>query len=174
MRSLIVILIAAAFAGCSSEDYRAQIDLGDEIVLSLMVSPMFSLQSDWHRKLAIETPLGAWEGGLVEDTGWWRGSNLYRHSSGLYVLHEGQGGCVVFRTEPPEPVGDSAITCGKIDPTIEVSALAAAVSTKGFPASKFYADLAYIGQFVETPLRQNAISFIRADERPETELPEVM
>jgi len=174
MRSLIFILIGSALAGCRSEDHRAQIDLGDEVLVSLTVSPMSSLQSDWHRKLAIETPAGTWEGSLAEDTGWWRGSNLYRHSSGVYVLHEGQGGCVLFRTEPPGLVSDPAISCNKTDLTVEGNALSVVVSPGGFPASRFYADLQYIGQFVETPLRPNAISFIRANERPETELPEVM
>ena len=174
MRSLIFILIGAAVAGCASEDHRAQIKLSDEVLVSLIVSPMFGLHSDWHRKLVIETPAGALKSDLFEDTGWWRGSNLYRHSSGIYVLHEGQVGCVLFRTEPPELVRDPSISCDKTDVPDTHDALQIAVSTMEFPASRFYSDLQYIGQFVETPLRQNPISFIGADEQPEKELPDIM
>ena len=174
MRSLIFILAGTAVAGCTSEDHRAQTNLGDEVLVSLVVSPMFSLQNDWHRKLVIETPAGDVESDHSEDTGRWRGSNLYRHSSGIYVLHEGQSGCVLFRSAPPEFVINPAISCEKNDQIIDDDVAQADIPTKKFPASRFYTDLQYIGQFVETPQRQEAIGFIGAEEGPEAELPDIL
>ena len=174
MRSLILILTVTAVAGCRTEDHRAQAYLGEDVRVSVIVSPMFSLQSDWRRKLVIETATGDSEYILPEDTGWWRGSNLYLHSSGLYVLHEGQAGCVLFRAAPPELVNDPTISCENTHMTLEEDVVHAELSTQAFPASKFYTDFYYIGQFVETPLRQEPVSFIEADEQAEAELPDSM
>ncbi|MBA4492262.1 hypothetical protein [Paracoccus sp. S1E-3] len=52
-------------------------------------------------------------------------------------------------------------------------AVRAGNATGGFPASGFYAEFQYIGQFVQTPQGREAISFIGADERPEAELPNI-
>jgi hypothetical protein len=174
MRKLIFFLIGAAVAGCKLEAQRAQIDVEGDASVALIISPMFSLQSDWHRKLSIETPTGSLESDLFEDTGWWRGSNLYRHSSGVYVLHEGQAGCVLFRVSPPELVRDAAISCDKTEQTVEDDTVQAYNSLRGFPASRFYTDFQYIGTFAETPQGQEAISFIGADKQPEPELPDIL
>lgn len=174
MKRLVFLLVVAAVAGCRSQEHRTQVDVGDGVSVSLVARPAFGIHSDWYRKLVVETPTGAWEHKLGMDSGWWRGSNLYRHTSGVYVLHEGQGGCVAFRAAPPEPVGDRAISCRKSAKAMEGGRLAVAATTEGFPASKFYEALAYIGQFVETPQRQAPISFIDAREQPEPELPDIM
>lgn len=172
MRKLIFLLIGAAVAGCKPETHRAKIDVEGGASVALIVSPMFSLQSDWSRKLLIETPTGSLETDLFEDTGWWRGSNLYRHSSGVYVLHEGQAGCVLFRVSPPELVDDSQISCGKIHHATDDDTVQDGNASAGFPASKFYSDFQYIGTFMETPQGQEAITFFGADERSEPELPD--
>ncbi|MBA4492261.1 hypothetical protein [Paracoccus sp. S1E-3] len=90
-----------------------QIDVEGGATVAMMISPLFSLHSDRHRKLSIETPTGRRVNDPVEDTGWWRGRNLYRHASGIYVLYEGQAGCVLRRGLPHELVKNSAISAIK-------------------------------------------------------------
>lgn len=174
MRKIIFFLIGIAVAGCRPETHRAMIDVEDDISVALIIRPLFSLQSDWHRKLSIETPAGSLESELTEDTGWWRGSNLYRHSSGVYVLHEGQAGCILFIVSPPRLVSDPAISCDKADQTLGGDAGQGGNSSQGFPASRFYTDFQYIGRFVETPEEQKAIGFVGADKQLEVELPDIL
>lgn len=174
MRTPVFLLIVAIVAGCKPQAHRAQTSVEAGATVALVVTPMFSLQSDWHRQLLIETPTGRLQSDLVQDTGWWRGSNLYRHSSGAYVLHEGQGGCLVFRVSPPELLRDPAVLCHKNDHAMNGSAAWVGTSPGEFPASQFYSDFRYIGQFLETPQGQDAISFISADEAPEPELPDIL
>ena len=174
MRKLILVLIGIAATGCNLETHRAQIEVEDGASVALVISPMFSLQSDWHRKLSIETPAGALVSDLFEDTGWWRGSNLYRHSSGAYVLHEGQAGCVLFRVSPPELISDPAISCKKTERTSDGDMVQTRTSPEELPASKFYKEFEYIGRFEETSRRQEPIIFIGADEKVEAELPEIL
>lgn len=174
MRMLIVTLIGAAVAGCIPQSRRAQIDVGGGASVALIVSPMFGWHSDWHRKLSIKAPKGSLEIDLFEDTGWWRGSNLYRHESGLYVLHEGQAGCIIFSVSPPKVVNDPAISCDKSNQTVPGGTVKADTSSQGFPASRFYRDFQYIGQFVETPHGQKPISFIGADKQPEAEPSDIL
>jgi hypothetical protein len=171
MRKVILLLIGAALAGCRPEFHRAQIDVEGGASVVLIIRPMFSLQSDWQRKLLVEAPTGSLETGLFEDTGWWRGSNLYRHSSGIYVLHEGQAGCILFRVSPPELVRDSSISCDKTVQTANDDTVQAGNSLRGFPASKFYTDFQFIGTFMETPKGKELITFFGADEQSEAELP---
>jgi hypothetical protein len=168
------LLIGAAVAGCKPETHHAQIDFEGGASVALIVSPMFSLQSDWQRKLLIEALSGSLEIDLHEDTGWWRGSNLYHHSSGVYVLHEGQAGCVLFRVSPPALVRDAEISCDKTDHTTDDDTVQVGNSLAGFPASKFYSDFQYIGTFMETPQGPEAISFFGADEQAEAELPDTL
>lgn len=122
----------------------------------------------------IEAPTGLLETDLFEDTGWWRGSNLYRHSSGIYVLHEGKAGCALIRVSSPALVPDAEISCDETDHTTDDDTVQAGSSLEGFPASKFYPDFQYIGTFVETPQGQEAISFFGAGEQAEAELPDIL
>jgi hypothetical protein len=174
MRKVIFLLIGAAVAGCKPETHQAQIDVEGGASVALIVSPMFSLQSDWQRKLLIEAPTGSLETDLFEDTGWWRGSNLYRHLSGVYVLHEGQGGCVLFRVSPPALVRDAEISCDKTEQIPDEDTAQVGKSLAGFPASKFYSDFQYIGTFMEIPQGQEAIGFFGADEQAEVELSDIL
>lgn len=174
MRKVVFLLIGAAVAGCKSETHQAQIDVEDGASVALMVSPMFSLQSGWHRKLWIEAPTGSLQIDLAEDTGWWRGSNLYHHSSGVYVLHEGQAGCVLFRVSPPALARNAEISCDKTDQYKDDDTVQASNSLAGFPASKFYSDFQYMGTFMEPPQGRERISFFGADERAEAELPDIL
>jgi hypothetical protein len=140
----------------------------------MAVRPMAGLHSDWYRKLVIDGPGGSATQPLFEDTGWWRGSNLYRHTSGLYVLHEGQSGCVPLPllSPPPDPMPD--MSCDKVTSDPGDIAPVAVDQTQPFPPSRFYADFTYIGHFAETPRNDDAISFIPADMGPEPELPDIL
>lgn len=103
---------------------------------------------------------------LFEDTGWWRGSNLYRHKSGVYVIHEGQNGCFGFRIEPLSFDVQERILCEKTATTQQQES----------GASPRYNDLFYLGAFIETPNSPDGapIAFISGSEKPESELPNLL
>jgi hypothetical protein len=46
--------------------------------------------------------------------------------------------------------------------------------TLGFPPSRFYPNLNYIGHFAETPDAEEAITFIPFDQLPEPDLPDIL
>jgi hypothetical protein len=138
------------------------------------VRPMFSFHSDLHRRLSIETADQHISADLLEDTGWWRGSNLYRHESGAYVLHEGQAGCLVFTISPVAVLSRAGIPCEKQAPLLTLSDTGSNANLTGSPASRFYPDFSYIGSFLETTGGETAIKFLNHDEQPEVELPDIL
>jgi hypothetical protein len=73
---------------------EAVLDGGERVALRLR--PMVSLHSDWHRDLIVRDADGRRRIRLFEDTGWWRGSQLYRRPDGALVLDEGQAGCILL------------------------------------------------------------------------------
>lgn len=174
MRKLIIVLIGVAVAACRPEARRGVVELEEGVTVSLIIRPILSLQSDWHRSLSIGAPLDSLEYELSEDTGWWRGSNLYRHRSGVYILHEGQAGCIIFTVSPPALVTDPAISCHKTEQASNGGAAQEGNSSQEYPVSLFYTDFKYIGRFVETPLERQATGFIGADKQPEAELPDIL
>jgi len=134
--------------------------------ISLTIWPMQSIHSDWHREVSIEYDGARISRRLFEDTGWWRGSNLYVHTSGAYVIHEGQSGCFAFTTEPIEFVGVPNGVCTKRN----------LVNHGGEQDARFYRDLEYLGHFHETPRDPGGvrIRFSSASQTPEVELPEML
>lgn len=66
------------------------------------LSGVYSLHSDWKRRLRVSRGLDVVEAELFMDTGWWRGTNLYQADQNRFVLFEGQAGCLAFSTSPPE------------------------------------------------------------------------
>lgn len=172
MRKLLLILVAGcALVACRPVAQRATVAVAHGVTVSLIVRPMFGLHSDWYRVLRIETPAGRLEKELPEDTGWWRGSNLYVDRTGTYVLDEGQMGCLGFTASPLARVREAVTACDKID---DVADGAAHSGIAARPDSRFYRNLRYIGRFEETPDAQQAISFTGADKQPEAELPDEM
>ncbi|MGR3823810.1 MAG: hypothetical protein ACU0A5_14675 [Salipiger marinus] len=173
MRALIVFALAFA-AACSRDEHSAVVSFYPETEVAMSVRGMWSLQSDWHRSLLLSGPEGSEEIELPDDTGWWRGSNLYFHKSGIYVLHEGQGGCIYFSISPPAFLADSSISCekssGLVQPKPDV------VPGVGLDASRsrFYKDLFYLGRFAESFQDGPRIAFIDAAEQQESELPDPM
>ncbi|NIZ62540.1 hypothetical protein DL239_16330 [Sedimentitalea sp. CY04] len=127
---------------------------------------MFGFHSDWTRAISVKYGAKEIQQDLFEDTGWWRGSHLYRHKSGIYVIHEGQNGCFGFTVEPLSFDVRASISCEK--------SMTARQEISG--ASQYYTDLIYLGAFSETPNAPDGvpISFVSADERPEAELPDIL
>jgi hypothetical protein len=169
-----------ALSACSSE-YIAVADLPGSATVSMSVTPMFGIHSDWNRSITINDGDTSASIDLFEDTGWWRGSHLYLHSSGTYVVHEGQNGCFGFTLEPVSFDTRSSISCAKMaDVADRLSAERPELN--GYPASRYYARLFYIGRFVEAgyvPELRNTraetpIVFQTYEQQAEPELPEIL
>lgn len=175
MRSVFVIALAVApiVSGCANES-SASAELIGGASVTMLIRPMSSLHSDVHRRLAIEAADERISTDLLDDTGWWRGSNLYRHESGAYVLHEGQAGCIVFTTSPVALSARSDISCEKYETTLIHGSSEEGQDLADEPKSKFYPDFVYIGSFVEMTGGEVTIRFLRHDEKPEAELPEIL
>lgn len=145
-----------------SHHARATFDSGLEITMS--ITPMLGLHSEWTRQVSVEYNGERISKELMSDTGWWRGSNLYRHTSGAYVIHEGQGWCFSFTLEPLE-----------FDTTPRVSCLKNTISHQASgKMSPYYQDLTYLGRFIEKSHHRDVqrFSFTLADQAPELELPD--
>ena len=134
--------------------------------ISLTIWPMQSIHSDWHREVSIEYDGARISMRLFQDTGWWRGSNLYVHTSGVYVIHEGQTGCFAFTTEPTEFVDVPNGVCTKRN----------LVNHDAEHGSRFYQGLIYLGHFHETFRDPEGvrIRFLDSSQIPEIELPEML
>ncbi|MGP1357368.1 hypothetical protein [Roseicyclus sp.] len=93
--TLAVILVGGAvLLWPRTHSAEAVLDGGESVTLRLR--PMLSLQSDWRREIVVQDADGRRTIPLLEDTGWWRGSQLYRRPDGALVLDEGQAGCVLL------------------------------------------------------------------------------
>ncbi|MGR3622575.1 hypothetical protein [Pseudophaeobacter sp.] len=146
------------------ETLRATARPEQGLEITLAISPMFGIHSDWHRSVEVSFQGQTLSKELMSDTGWWRGSNLYRHSSGAYVVHEGQGGCFSISVDP-----------------LKIGPMPGAICLKGVPEgeqleghSKFYSDMVYLGHFMETWRDENGvrIQYVSSDRISEVELPD--
>lgn len=155
-----------AVSACSSRTYEATAILPENVTVTYSVQSMFGFHSDWTRQVSVTRDSEEIQQELFEDTGWWRGSHLYRHTSGIYVIHEGQAGCFGFTVEPLSFNVRARISCEKREGIPQ--------DTHG--ASRYYADLVYLGAFIETPNSPDGspISFLSVDERAEVELPDIL
>lgn len=169
-----------ALSACSSE-YNAVANLPGSATVSMSVTPMLGIHSDWNRKLTLDDGESTASIDLFQDTGWWRGSHLYLHSSGTYVVHEGQIGCFGFTLEPVSFDTRTSISCAKMaDTAIRLSTDSPELN--GYPASRYYVGLFYIGRFVESgrvpELRDtpadSPIVFQTYEQQAEPELPEIL
>lgn len=148
--------LALCVSGCDRPAYRATAKLDQGLDVTLTLRPMLSLQSDWSRSLTITQNTRTVDFNISEDTGWWRGSNLYLTLSGTLVLHEGQGSCSEFKTTPPSLVTPSEVSC------LSAPDLAWLEKTQDshlfYPASLFYPGLFFVGYFNENgPKEQRAV-----------------
>lgn len=141
---------------------RPEADL--EITFSIWA--MQSLHSDWHRKVSIKYRGSSIDMPLLGDTGWWRGSNLYVHNSGTYVINEGQAGCFAFTVEPTEFVKVPDGSCTK----------SSILEFDWEHGSRFYQDLTYLGHFQETYRDAEGVRlrYFDASQSSEVELPEAL
>ena len=169
-----------ALSACSSE-YISVANLHGSATVSMSVAPMFGIHSDWNRALTISDGDTTASIDLFEDTGWWRGSHLYLHSSGTYVVHEGQNGCFGFTLEPVSFGARTSISCAKMANTV-ARLSADSPDLNGYPASNYYDGLFYVGRFVEAgsvpELRdtraETPVVFQTYEQQAEPELPEIL
>ena len=134
-----------------------------DLQITISIQPMQSIHSDWYREISVSYNGEQISKELFEDTGWWRGSNLYRHISGSYVIHEGQGGCFGFTLEPLtfNKTPEGVCVKGQVTPSISIR------------QSLYYKDLIYLGHFYEARREKNGvpIRYSKAEQTPEVELP---
>ncbi|WP_195821340.1 hypothetical protein [Roseobacter sp. MH60115] len=169
-----------ALSACSSE-YAAIANLPGRATVTMSVTPMFGFHSDWNRELTIGDGDSTASIDLFKDTGWWCGSDVYLHKSGTYVVHEGQIGCFGFTLDPSSFDVRTSISCIKAT-DIATRLSAEGSKFRGYPASKFYSGLFYVGRFVETgrvpELREarseTPIFFQTHEQQAEPELPEIL
>lgn len=169
-----------AVSACSTE-YISVANLHGSATVSMSVTPMFGIHSDWDRALTISDGDTTASIDLFEDTGWWRGSHIYLHSSGTFVVHEGQIGCFGFTLEPVSFGARTSISCAKMaDTAARLSADSPELN--GYPASRYYVGLFYVGRFVEAgrvpellDMRaKTPIVFQTYEQQAEPELPEIL
>ena len=169
-----------SLSACSSE-YISVANLHGSATVSISVTPMFGIHSDWNRALTVNDGTTTASIDLLGDTGWWRGSHLYLHSSGTYVVHEGQNGCFGFTLEPVSFDARISISCAKMADTV-AQLSADSPELNGYPASRYYAGLFYVGRFVEAGLvpelratrAETPIVFQTYEQQAEPELPEIL
>ncbi|WP_299937528.1 hypothetical protein [uncultured Pelagimonas sp.] len=169
MRFVFAFFLTAVFlAGCESEEHRAIADLEGGVRVTLAARGLFGLHSDWHRTLIVEHNGRAVSRELAGDTGWWRGSNLYLAEAGLFVLDEGQNGCIAFRLAPVR-FDDAAAQCRKRRATLTEGDRAGETDTD---QSYIYPSMRYVGRFDEVLGDRARIVFLPTDGTPEIRLPD--
>ncbi|MDT0681141.1 hypothetical protein RM543_00470 [Roseicyclus sp. F158] len=169
-----------ALSGCASR-YNAVVNLPGGAIARMTVTPLFGFHSDWARVFTVDDDDTAASIDLYKDTGWWRGSHLYLHSSGTYVVHEGQMGCFGFTLEPVSFEVATSISCVKMADTA-IRLPADSPELNGYPASKYYVGLFYVGRFVEASRipellgarAKTPVVFQTYEQQAEPELPEIL
>jgi hypothetical protein len=134
-----------------------------DLEITFSIWAMQSLHSDWHREISIKYRGTSIDMRLFEDTGWWRGSNLYVHNSGIYVVNEGQSGCFAFTVDPTEFVTVPDGSCTKRSSS----------ELDWGQGSQFYQGLTYLGHFHETYRDAEGVRlrYFDASQSSEVELP---
>lgn len=156
--------VALCLVGCRPE-YTASADIAGGAAVTMTVRGMFSMQSDWMRSLRVEQNGESVSIDLGADTGWWRGSNLYRSQRGVYVLDEGQAGCKAFMIDPPRFLVSAGALCDR-SPGVPI-----AEPKSDSTRSKIYPALEYLGRFVEARNGTRGVRFLTAVKEAERLLP---
>lgn len=167
MRIVFAFFLTVVFLSGCNREHQASVNLEGGVRVSLAVSGMFSLQSDWYRTLIVEHRGEIVSRKLSEDTGWWRGSNLYLAEAGLYVLDEGQMGCIAFRLNPVRFERTAARYCKRSDTLTNKDA-----GRNDKTRSAVYPGMRYLGRFVENRRNHLRVAFISAGKAPEIKLPD--
>lgn len=165
LKSALSLLAVTAVAwALSPEVHKATAMPKTDLRITMTIWPMQGIHSDWHRRVTISHNGERISKDLFGDTGWWRGSNLYRHASGAYVVHEGQGGCFGFSLDP------LAFRTGFDDACIKGDVTTGPLN--GY--SLYHPDLIYIGHFFETWRDENGVRlrYSVAAQTPEIALPD--
>ncbi|NBZ89268.1 hypothetical protein [Stagnihabitans tardus] len=132
----------------------SEADLGDGKTVVLRGQPLFGWHSDWSRQLVISDGWSSETVKLFEDTGWWRGSALYRDAEGGYLLDDGID-YVVFALCPPrfiDPPSRQGNPGAASEPAPEAGCHPGPLEAEA-PASRYHDQgegLRFLGIFVET------------------------
>jgi len=128
--------------------HSAQVSLGNGVTATLTGTPLFGFHSDWSREFAISDGAQSHSVDLFEDTGWWRGSNLYFYPPSTYALNGNPADFEVFTVDPLSFPERAAMPDGVFrDDT--AAALGKLATYDGYPASRYHAGMFYVGRFVE-------------------------
>lgn len=164
----LVPLLPLVLTACRGEHTKT-VTIAEGYRVEMSLSDLMSLQSDWKRYLTISDEEQSIRIELLSDTGWWRGSSLYIHKSGAYVLNEGQGGCVVFQTSPLQILKDHSNLCDRMAVASEQSGLS--FTSIRCTRSRHYSDLCFLGLFFEAEDLANVMEFNWSDAQREPLLP---
>ncbi len=148
LRLLGYVILAAALWSVAScifpFAHRATAHLGGTSSITLIAYPLFGFQSDWSRSYAISDGEVTVRIKAFEDTGWWRGSALFRDKSGAFVIDDGID-YFYFSVCPPEVLRD--LPDAPLPPCEASNVSVGKLSNRNSPRS----DLLYLGTFYERP-----------------------
>lgn len=164
----LALLLPLALTACRGEHSKT-VTIREGFHIEMSLSGLISRQFDWERYLTVFDDEGTVRVELLSDTGWWRGSSLYLHKSGAYVLNEGQGGCVVFQSSPPEILKGYSHFCNRRPVDTEQSNLN--FQLDNCTPSQHYVDLCFMGLFFEAEDLENKLEFNWSDTQREPLLP---
>lgn len=150
------VLFPLVLAACNDEHSKT-VTINEERRVEISLVGLFSLQSDWDRHLTVSDGEKRIRVELLSDTGWWRGSSLYRYESDIYVLHEGQGGCVVFQFNPLKTLQGYSYLCDRMRSNEAIEATT--FDTEACRPSRHCSDLCFIGLFFEANGSEDELQF---------------
>ena len=126
------------------QPHVATAELGGRSTLMLRAYPLFGHHNDWSRSYVISDGESSVTIEAFEDTGWWRGSALFKDATGAYFIDDGFDffffsvcPLKVLKQLPIEPLPD----CDGAE------SIKGVPSPRTFPSSK----LTYTGTFFERP-----------------------
>jgi hypothetical protein len=113
--------------------------------LTLVAHPSFGFQSDWSRAYEISDGETSVTIRAFDDTGWWRGSAVFRDRSGAFFIDDGID-YFFFSICPPQVLERLPTT--PLPVCEESGALDGVASDRNSPSP----DLVYLGTFLERPI----------------------
>ena len=82
--------------------HEPTVDLGDvQVTMRFREVPQL-VGADWRRRVVVRSGDTSTVTDLGIESGWWRGSALYRVGRSL-ILNDGQGGCILIFGKGPKP-----------------------------------------------------------------------
>jgi hypothetical protein len=170
LRTLILSLLFISILAACRDEYNQTVIVEEGRHVQMSLTGLLSFQYDWDRYLTISDSDKKIRVALMSDTGWWRGSSLYRYKSGAYVLNEGQGGCIFFQCYTLEALQGYSHLCDRMPTAERQSALN--ITSESCTPSRHYSDLCFLGLFFEAEDLEPALQFNWSATQDEPLLPE--